>query len=129
MSITTGNIRAATPMLFMKADRIPVVSMITIRIRTWPVPARARTRCPIMSATPVALRPALRMNMAQTVTTAGLLKPARQSSRSTSPLAPRVPMTSNATTSIRSFSVTKSTSDTARIASTAPISKVMRFRG
>jgi hypothetical protein len=39
----------------------------------------------MMSATPVALNPALRINIDQTVTTAGLLNPARAPSKDTNP--------------------------------------------
>ena len=43
MSMTTGNRSAATPTLFMNAERIPAVSMITSVSRVSLVPPRRRT--------------------------------------------------------------------------------------
>ncbi len=43
MSIATGSIRAATPMLFMKADSTPAVIMMTMMRRISPWPDMPRT--------------------------------------------------------------------------------------
>jgi hypothetical protein len=55
------------------------------------------------------------MNTAQTVTTAGLLKPDRASVGLTKPVIATMPKTSNATTSIGIHSVTKNIMATARM--------------
>ena len=67
---TTGSSKAATPMSFMNADMIPAVSMIIAIKRTSFLPATFITWLPILLATPVRARPALRMSTAPTVTTA-----------------------------------------------------------
>jgi hypothetical protein len=69
--------------------------------------------------------PPLKMKTAQTVITAGLLKPDRASCGLTSRLRASSTRTSSATTSTRSFSLTKSTTAIARIASTSPIWNVI----
>ncbi len=127
--MTTGNISAATPILFMNAESTPVVTMITRIICGSLFPATRSTCLPIMSATPVALRPALRINIDQTVTTAGLLKPARAPSRVTSLVTPSALRTRSATTSMRSFSVINRTSAIARMMRTAAISTVIERIG
>lgn len=131
MSITTGNSSAATPTLFMKADITPAVSIITAISRSSPVPARRKTWRPIRLATPVRDRAPLRMKTAQTVITAGLLKPDIASAGVTRPIRARAASTSRATTSTLSHSVTKSTTVSAMMAMTRAIWNVIaipRFR-
>ena len=124
MSMVIGSINAATPMLFMNAESTPAVTMIVRTMRASPCPAKRMTWRPITPATPVDVRPALRMNMAQTVMTAGLLNPDSASVVLTRPVTAIAPSTSSATRSMRSFPVTNSTMETARIPSTMAISSV-----
>ena len=93
-STTTGSISAATPMLFMKADSTAPVIMMTKIIVISRRPPRRMTWRPMMSAIPVRVRPSLRMNIAQTVITALLLKPANASLESTRPVTASAPRTS-----------------------------------
>src|SRR6056297_1194715 len=125
MSTTTGSMSAATPMLFMNAERKPAVSMITTIIATSRRPARRMTWRPMTLAMPVRVSPSERMNMAHTVITAVLEKPLKASSGETSPVIASVPSTSSATTSMRIHSPMNRTRAAARMARTSAISKVM----
>ena len=124
-STTTGSIRAATPILFMNADSTAPVIMMTTIIATSRRPAMRMTWRPMMSAMPVRVSPSLRMNIAQTVITALLEKPANAWLESTRPVTARAPSTSNATRSIRMISLMNRISEIARIPSTSAISSVM----
>ena len=124
-STTTGNISAATPILFMKADNTAPVIMITNIKGISRLPPKRITWRPMMSAIPVRVRPSLRMNIAHTVMTALLLKPANASLESTRPVTARVPSTSNATTSIRITSLIKRISETTNMPRTIAISNVI----
>ncbi len=126
-STTTGNISAATPMLFMKADSTAPVTMMTKIIAISRLPATRMTCLPMISAMPVRVRPSLRMNIAQTVITALLLKPANVPSASTRPVIASVQSTRSATRSMRMTSLTKRTSDTPRMTRTMKISTVIRI--
>ena len=75
--MTTGSISAATATLFMIADMTPAVTIITMIIRVSLLPASRKTKRPMAFATPVRVKPPLRIKTAHTVTTAGLLKPDR----------------------------------------------------
>ena len=75
ISMTTGSIRAATPMLLMKNDSPPEVSITTITSVDSRVPAILMTWRPSSFAMPVRVMPSLRMNIAQTVMTAALPNP------------------------------------------------------
>ena len=121
MSMTTGSRRAATPTLFMNAERKAEVSMITRTSRNSPRPATRTTCSPSNPATPVRVRPPLRMNMAQTVMTAGLLNPDRASRGVTRPLIARPASTSSATRSMRIHPPIKRMRQTSRIAKTSAI--------
>src|SRR6056297_95586 len=125
MSTTTGNMSAATPMLFMNAERKPAVSMITTIIATSRRPARRMTCRPMTLAMPVRVSPSERMNIAQTVITAVLEKPLKASSGATRPVIASVPSTSRATTSMRIHSPMNRTRAAARMARTRAISNVM----
>ncbi len=109
----------------MNADSTAAVSMIRAISRISPLPASRSTWRPTRPAMPVRDSPPLRMNTAQTVITAGLLKPDSASWAPTRPLSASITSTSSATTSTRSHSLTNSTSATPRIAKTSPISSVM----
>ena len=115
-STTTGSMSAATPMLFMNAESTAPVTMMTKISVTSRRPPRRMTWRPMMSAIPVRVRPSLRMNMAQTVMTALLLKPANAWSAVTRPVIASVPRTSSATRSMRMTSLINRTSETARMA-------------
>ena len=80
ISMTTGNISAATPMLFMKAESTPAVSMTTTIMRPSCLPASPNTVRPMTLAIPVRVRPSLKMNIAQTAMTAAFENPATASS-------------------------------------------------
>ena len=108
----------------MNADSTPDTSMITAIMRASPRPAQGSSRRPSASATPVRVNPALRMNMAQTVMTAGLLKPASASAGVSWPVTASVPIASSATRSARSHSVTNSTRQVSRMPSTRAIETV-----
>ena len=128
-SMTTGSISAATPILFMKADSTAAVSMMTmIRAISRP-PASFITWLPMISAIPVRVRPSLSMNIAQTVMTALLLKPAKASLALTRPDTASAQSTSKATRSIRMTSLTKRISDMARMPRTSAISSVINRCG
>ena len=71
-SITTGRRIAATPTLFINAEATPAVTMITKIRRTSLEPANRTISRPTRLAIPVWASPPLRMNTAQTVTTAGV---------------------------------------------------------
>ncbi len=102
--ITTGNMKAATPILFMKADSTPELNMMTTIILTSVFPANFSTCFPTIPATPVSVNPSLRMNMAQTVITAALLNPEIASVGVTRPVKARATNTSRATMSMRTIS-------------------------
>ena len=112
-------------MEFMKPDKAPAISMIIKISRASPLPARRRMRCPIDPATPVRAKPALRINTAQTVTTAALLKPDSASTGVRIPVRAKLTITSRATRSIRTRSVIKRMTASAVMAKTVAISKVM----
>ena len=78
-----------------------------------------------MSAIPVRVRPSLSMNIAQTVMTALLLKPANASSGVTWPAMASAPSTISATTSMRITSLMNRISDTIRIPRTIAMSGVI----
>jgi hypothetical protein len=124
ISITTGRRSAATPTLFMKADSAPAVSMIIAVSLTSPPAASRRTWRPRRLAIPLRARPALKMKTNMTVITAGLLKPERACFGVTRPVSASVTSISRATTSTRSFSVTKRMTATARTERTVRISGV-----
>ena len=124
-STTTGNMSAATPMLFMNAESTPAVIMMTMIIATSRRPASRMTWRPIISAIPVRVRPSLRMNMAQTVMTALLLNPANAPAVDTSPVTASEQSTSRATRSMRMTSLIKRISEMARMPRTRAISNVM----
>jgi hypothetical protein len=111
-------------MLFMKADSTAEVTITTMMIRGSLAPTRTIIFRPITPATPVSVRPALSMNIAQTVMTAGLAKPATASFGDTRPVTASATSTIRATTSMRMRSLMNSTSDTTRMARTRPMSGV-----
>ncbi len=125
ISMTTGIIKAATATLFMMADMAPALIMTTTTRRVSLRPASRNTTRPIRLATPVRVSPPLRMKTAQTVTTAGLLKPARASFGVTSPVRATTPSTSRAVTSMGIHSVTRKITETPRIVKTVAISVVI----
>ena len=127
MSMTTGSIKAATATLFMMADIVPALTMITTIMRVSLLPANLNTKWPMAFATPVRVKPPLRINTAQTVTTAGLLKPASASAGVTRPVKATAPSDSRAVTSIGIHSVVKKITATSRIDSTSMISGVIIF--
>ena len=124
ISITTGSISAATPILFMNAERAPAVSMTTTIMRPSRLPASRRTVRPIALAMPARVRPSLRINIAQTAITAAFENPATASSGVTSSVRTRVPITMSAIRSIRIFSLTNRTSEAVRMVRTRLISNV-----
>ena len=122
MSMTTGSIRAATATLFMKADNTPLMVMINgTRIKRLR-PATLSNRRPKMLAMPVRVKPPLRINTAQMVITAGLLKPESASSGDTMPVTASDPRTSRAKTSSGIHSVMRNTITAARMMKTMMIS-------
>ncbi len=125
ISITTGRNSEATPMSFMNPESTPTVSMMIVSKRTSPSPAKRSTRWPISPATPVRASAPLRMSTAQTVITAGLLKPDRASAGLTNPVSAKLTNTNRATTSMRTRSVIKSTMAIPRMARTIAISAVI----
>ncbi len=127
--MTTGSISAATPMLFMKADRTAAVTMITMIIAISRRPASRMTWRPMMSAMPVRVRPSLRMNMAQTVMTALFENPANASEVVTRPVTASALSTRSATRSILMTSLTNRISEMARMPRTSPISNVIDRSG
>ena len=124
ISTATGNISAATPMLFMKAESTPAVSMIMKITRSSPLPATLRTVRPMIFAIPVLVSPSLRMNIAHTAITAALLKPETACSGVTSPKSTSKPRTIRATTSMRNFSLMNRMSEITNMVRTNPISIV-----
>ena len=124
ISMTTGSISAATPILFINADSTPPVSMMTTVTVPWPVPAKRSTVRPMTLAMPVRVSPSLRMNMAQTAITAPLENPATASWGVTRPVTDSAPRTMSAVTSMRTFSVTNSTSAPPRMIRTRAMSNV-----
>ena len=128
-SMTTGNIRAATPMLFINADSTAAVIMMTMIIAISRRPARRMTCRPIISAMPVRVSPSLRINIAHTVMTALLLKPANASLLETRPDTANAHRTSSATRSMRITSLTKRINEMARMPRTSAISNVINRVG
>jgi len=126
MSMTTGSSNAATPTLFMNAERPAAVSMITMTSRPSLSPESLSTWRPRIPATPVRESPPLKMNTAQTVITAGLLKPDTAWLGSRSPVTARVTSTMSATMSTRTRSVTNRMTATTRMPRTRPMSGVNR---
>ena len=124
ISITTGRNKAATPMLFINPDRTPTVTMMITMRRVSPPPANRRSPRPRILATPVLDKPALRIKIAQTVTTAMLLKPESASAGEIRLLIARLTRTIRATTSTRTRSVMKRMMATTSIARTVAISAV-----
>ena len=124
ISMTTGNISAATPMLFMNAESTPAVSMTTTIMRPSRLPASPSTVRPMTLAMPVRVRPSLRMNIAQTAMTAAFENPATASSGVTNWVRTSAPNTMSAIRSIRILSLTNSTSEITRMVRTSPISNV-----
>jgi hypothetical protein len=84
--MTTGSSKAATATLFMMADITPALVMITTIILVSLLPANLITKLPMALATPVWVNHLLKINTAQTVMTAGLLKPDRASPGDTMPV-------------------------------------------
>ncbi len=117
----TGNISAATATLFIKADIKPALTMITPMIDASLLPDKFSTILPTQLATPVLVSPLLKMKTAQTVMTAGLLKPSKAFKGSTRPVITTLPMTSIATTSIGNHSVTNKKAATDKRLSTIMI--------
>ena len=109
----------------VNADMTPALSMMTTIIEISLLPAIRRTKPPMMLATPVWVRPLLRMKTAQTVMTAGLLQPDRASAGVTSPVTAEAHNTSSATISMGIHSVTKNSTAAAKILSTKMISGVI----
>ena len=127
--ITTGSMSTATPMLFINAESPPEASMITATSAASLRPEIRSTLRPIRSPAPVRSSPSLMMNMAQSVMTASLLKPATASAGVTRPVMVRAPTTSSATISMRSASVTNSTTAITRIVITSAMSNISEYLG
>jgi len=117
MSIVTSNNMAATATLFITTESTPAVSMSTVTMRASLAPARRSTWRPRRFATPVRVSPALRMNTAQTVTTAGLLKPLNAAAGVTNPVSANALSASSAVTSIGIHFMTSSVTATTRMQS------------
>ena len=117
MSITIGNIRAVTPMLFIpvKPEIRPVASITTPIRRVSPSPVKRMTCLPMLLATPVRARAADRMNIDHTTITAGLLKLNKACSGVTRPVITTTNSTIKAIRSGRSFSDTNSAIAAARM--------------
>ena len=107
-------------------DDVPRAGLTVKMIRGSLSPARLWTFRPMRSATPVVLSPALRMNIAQTVMTALLLKPWNACEESTRPVTASAPRTRRATRSMRMTSLIKSTNEMARMPRTIAISRVIQ---
>ena len=122
---TAGRSMAVAPTLFINADIMPHVTIITATSRGTLSPASRKIRRPIKSATPVLNNPPDTMYTAHTVMTAGLAKPAKASSESTRPVRARVSSTSRAITSTRNFSVANNATATPMIASVSAICGVI----
>ncbi len=125
ISITTGRNSDATPISFINPESTPTVSIIISSRRTSLEPARRSNRRPSSPATPVRDSAALRIRIAHTVTTAGLLKPDSASAGVTRPVSARLTSTISATRSSRTRSVMNSTTAASRITRTVMISRVM----
>ena len=110
----------------MKAESTAPVTMMTKIIVISRLPPMRITCLPMMSAIPVRVRPSLRMNIAQTVMTALLLKPAKACEESTRPVTASAPRTRSATRSMRMTSLMNRTSEIARMPRTSAISRVMQ---
>ena len=95
--------------------------MITVTSQASLLPESFTTSRPTTLPTPVRVSPPLRMKTAQTVTTAGLLNPAKASPGWTNPLTATAPRTSRAVTSIGIHSVTRNTMATNKIPRTIAI--------
>jgi hypothetical protein len=78
-------------------------------------------------ATPVLVRPPLRMNTAHTVTTAGLLNPERASDGVISAVTANVPSVISAVASMGIHSVMRNTTEMARMDNTRAISMVTAY--
>ena len=127
-STVTGNNNATTPILLINADNKPATSIMTIIICVSLLPDKRITLRPMLSAMPARVKPSLMMNMAQTVITAGLLKPLTASAGDTSCSKASAHNSSKATTSIRSHSVTNKTKATSSSSNTSAISRVIAAR-
>ncbi len=125
MLITTGSIRAATPILFMKADKNPETDIIIIINPVSLLPENLRTLFPIITAMFVLTSDALKMYIAQIVTTAGLPNAATASCGVTKPVIARKQSIINAVMSTRSLPLIKNTSAKPRAIATMRISVVI----
>ena len=125
-SITTGNKSATTAILFITADSSAATAIVR-RIKLFSLlPAKRAIRSPTNFATPVLVSPALRINIAQMVITAGLLKPEIASVGVSKPVKTRLTSTINATRSTRTHSVINSTMAPARMPMRINISEVIK---
>ena len=107
ISMVTGRNMAATPILFIKAERMAalVISTLNKRFSVWP--ATRMTWLPKKEATPVRARPEEIINIAQIATTAGLEKPVKASAGVTRPKTTSNTSTIKATRSGRRISLMK----------------------
>jgi len=127
ISITTGSIMATTPTLFKNADIKPALSMIAAIKRASPLPAMRNTCRPILLAIPLRASAPLMMKTAQTVMTAGLLKPESASVGVTRPVIANVPKTIRAMTSTRMRSLISRSKAPPTMINTCAISGVNGF--
>ena len=128
MLITTGSIRAATPILFMKADKNPETDIITIINPVSLLPENLRTLFPIITAMLVLTSEALKIYIAHIVTTAGLPNAATASCGVTKPVIARKQRTISAVISTRNLPVINTSSANTKISATRRISFVMLLR-
>lgn len=116
---TIGSITATTPVLLMKAEEAPTMTMVRTSRAVGLFPYRMITR-PATFTAPVRCRPTLKTNMQATVV-AGLLNPETASSGVTSRKTTNTPRTIRATRSMENRSITNSTTAPTRMASTKMI--------
>ena len=118
---------ATAAVLLMKAERGPMINIITINWRNRLLPARGITYWASKLTIPVRSMAPLRMNIARTVMVAGLLKPEMASSGVTPKIGPS-PKTrakiARATKSIGKRSKAKTTSAPSKIAKANAIPSV-----
>ena len=123
-SMVAGSRMAATVTVLMRADsRLAAIIRATISSASPPLAKRC-SGSPERWAMPVRVSPAERMNMAHTVTTAGLLKPASASWAVTRPVNARADSTSSPTRSTRSQPPMKRTNAAATM-----VSRIMTSNG
>jgi len=126
---TIGKKIATAAVLLMKADIAPIISIVVTtdsQKLCLPIVTSAE---PKKLTAPVLNNPALRTNIAPTVTVAVLLKPEIPSSGEMVLLNNSAAMTKSAIKSTGSFSVAKRTTAATRITSTIAISIVIDFSG